>query len=267
MSLTLSPFISALPLPHHLFFEYDEDGDAIMIDAATGERLNGGRHQSTETLVESPIAFVASPVAAVSPPSPPPAPARLPRFSLNPEDDEDEVAVRNLAEEMAEVVLNGEPREEAVPPVVVPVPPVEAPVPPVEAPVPPVEAPVPPPAGEPAAEENWCISVTVPDLALRLDMRHPRVVLNFFRFVTTYNELAPPGEEIHVPMLTPIDADEILGHVSVVDTVPEFAAEVAELRYLVRNFTCLCSDCSPLDEEDHYSTDSEDRDRYFSRDY
>jgi len=233
MSLTLSPFISALPLPRHLFFEYDEVGDAFMIDAATGERLNGGRRQSIETLVESPIAFIASPVAAVSPP----VAARLPRFSLNPEDDEDEVAVRNLAEEMAEVVLNGEPREE---------------------PVPPVEAPVPPPAGEPAAEENWCISVTVPDLALRLDMRHPRVVLNFFRFVTTYNELAPPGEEIHVPMLTPIDADEILGHVSVVDTVPEFAEEVAELRYLVRNFTSLCSDYSPLDE---------DEDRDYSRDY
>ena len=219
--------------------------------------------------MESPIAFIASPVAAVSPPVAalcPPAPARLPRFSLNPEDDEDEVAVRNLAEEMAEVVLEGEPVEAPVPPVVVPVPPAEAPVPPVEAPVPPVEAPVPPPAGEPVAEENWCISVTVPDLALRLDMRHPRVVLNFFRFVTTYNELAPPGEEIHVPMLTPIDADEILGHVSVVDTVPEFAEEVAELRYLVRNFTSLCSDYSPLDE-DRYSTDSEDRYRYFSRDY
>ena len=211
MSLTLSPFHSAPPLPRHLFFEYDEDGDAIMIDADTGERLNG---ESIETLVESPIPFIASPVAAVSPPVAalcPPAPARPPRFSLNPE-DEDDVAVRSLAEEMAEIVLD-----------------VEA--------LPAAAAGIPPLGGEPVAVEDWCVSVTVSDLALRLDMRHPRVLLNLLRFVSTYNELAPPGEDIHLPLIPQERADFILSHESVVNPVPEFADQVAELRFLVERYT------------------------------
>ena len=214
MSLTLSPFLSALPLPRHLFFEYDEDGDAIMIDADTGERLNGERAQSAETLVESPIPFIASPVAAVSPPVAalcPPAPARPPRFSLNPE-DEDDVAVRSLAEEMAEIVLDGEA-------------------------LPAAAAGIPPLGGEPPAAEDWCVSVTVSDLALRLDMRHPRVLLNLLRFVSTYNELAPPGEDIHLPLIPQERADFILSHESVVNPVPEFADQVAELRSLVERYT------------------------------
>jgi len=243
MSLTLSPFLTVLPFPRHLFFEYDEDGDAIMIDALTGERLNG---ESAETLVESPIAFIASPVAAVSPPVAalcPPAPARPPRFSLNPEDDDDEVVVRSLAEDMAEVVLDGEPRDD-----------------------PPAVAGIPPVGGEPAAaEEEWCVSVTVTDLALRLDMRHPRVLLNLLRFVSTYNELAPPGEDIQLPLIPQERADFILSHVSVVNPVPEFADQVAELRSLVERYT----EPEPFyDSDDHdcNSTDSEERRDYY-RDY
>jgi len=232
MSLTLSPFLSALPLPRHLFFEYDEDGDAIMIDADTGERLNGERAQNAETLVESPIPFIASPVAAVSPPVAalcPPAPARPPRFSLNPE-DEDDVAVRSLAEEMAEIVLDGET-------------------------LPAAAAGIPPLGGEPAAVVDWCVSVTVSDLALRLDMRHPRVLLNLLRFVSTYNELAPPGEDIHLPLIPQERADFILSHESVVNPVSEFADQVAEMRSLVERYT---------EPEPFYdnSTDSEERRDY-----
>lgn len=241
MSLSISPFVAALPLPHHLLFEYDEDGDAIMTDATTGERLTYGRPRrgSTGTLVASPV--------AAPPPSPPAAPAREPRPSA--EDDEsamedDHAAVRNLAREMAEAVLEGEPRE---------------------------PNPSAPPAGEPIAEEGaaiapaqeepqgWCMSVTVSDLALRLDMRHPRVVLNLLRFVETYNELAPEGEEIHMPLLPQDSAQHILSHESVLNPAPEFAAEVAELRALVSRYSCHCADCNPeeYDDDDRHSYDSD----------
>jgi hypothetical protein len=244
MSLTLSPFVAALPLPRHLLFEYEDDGDAIMIDAATGERLLYGREraQSTGTLVASPIAEVPSPVA-VCPPAPPRA-----RAPVGLVEDEDGAAspVRNLAEAMAEAVLAGEPREElaaeAVP-----------------------EPAVAPPGGEPDAWEGWCVSVTVSDLALRLDMRHPRVLLNLLRFVETYNELAPPGEDIHLPLIPQERADFILSHVSVVNPVPEFADQVAELRSLVERYT----EPEPFydsDDHDRYSTDSEERRDYY-RDY
>jgi hypothetical protein len=239
MSLTVSPFVSALPLPRHLFFEYEDDGDAIMIDATTGERLTYGhaRRGSTGTLIASPIAEAPSPVAVC-----PPAPPRV-RAPVAPvEDDEGASPVRNLAEAMAEAVLEGEPREEAAAP----------------------------PGGEPAAEEEeWCVSVTVSDLALRLDIRHPRVLLNLLRFVESYNELAPYGEEIHLPLIPQERADDILSHVSIVDPVAEFTAEVAELRALVNRYTEAEPDYDD-DDHDRYSTDSEDRRDYYRsyyRDY
>jgi hypothetical protein len=155
-------------------------------------------------------------------------------------EDEDGAAspVRNLAEAMAEAVLEGEPREEAAAP----------------------------PGGEPAAaDDDWCVSVTVSDLALRLDMRHPRVLLNLLRFVSTYNELAPFGETIHLPLIPQDRADHILSHVSVANPVPEFAEQVAELRALMDLYT----EPEPYydsDDHDRYSTDSEERREYY-RDY
>ena len=242
MSLVLSPFLAALPLPHHLFFEYDEAGDVIMIDAATGERIEYGRARadSVSTLVASPVVSISdspllTPVAAVCPP----APARPPRAILNPEEEEDEGAaspVRNLAEVMAEAVLDGEPRDNVG--------------------FFGVAVGIPPPAGAPE-DEGWGISVRCPDLALWLDMRHPRVLLNLLRFVESYNELAPPGEDIHLPEIPRDQADVVLGHDSVVNPAPEFAADVAELRHLLGRYSCSCSDCYP-EEYGRYSSEDED---------
>jgi hypothetical protein len=234
MSSLVSPFVSALPLPHHLLFEYDEDGDAIMTDAVTGERLIYGREraQSTGTLVASPVAKAPSPVPVC-----PPAPPRS-RAPVGPvEEDGAASPVRNLAEAMAEAVLEGEPREEAA--------------------APPGGEPAPAGVPEPAAEEDWCVSVTVSDLALRLDMRHPRVLLNLLRFVSTYNELAPPGEAIHLPLIPQERADHILSHVSVANPVPEFAEQVAELRALMERYT------EYSDDDDGYHSE----DSYYSRGY
>lgn len=238
-----SAAFAALP-PTARVFEYDEDGDAIMYDASTGLPIQfsaapAPRRGSTGTLIASPLPDEDG-AAAPAPPAPKKA-------AVGPPGDDDgdgaESAVRNLAEAMAEAVLAGEPREEPAPP-----------------------------AGEPAAdggaappeEEGWCVSVTCADLALRLDMRHPRVVLNLFRFVASYNELAPAGEDIHLPLLSQERADFILAHESVVNPAPEFAEDVAELRALVQRFTCPCDTCQGVEDDDRYSTDSDDsyRDRY-----
>lgn len=241
MSSTASPFVSALPSTAQMFL-YDQHGDAIMTDAVTGLPITYGAQRmrshsedsGTGTLVASPVAAAPAHFAVC-----PPAPPRPARAVLNPEDEDDSV-VRNLAETMAEAVLLGEPRDEEAP------------------------APSAPPAGEPEGEEDqgWCVSVTVSDLALRLDMRHPRVLLNLLRFVDTYNELAPPGEEIHMPLMPQERAEEVLSHESIVNPAPEFAAEVAELRALIERY----SEPEPVYEDDDYSTDPEDRRDYYRRD-
>lgn len=184
---------------------------------------------------------------------PPAAPKKAARAPVvNPEDDQDgdggASPLRNLAEEMAAAVLEGEPRD--------------APAAGLSNAAPLFDGPgVPPPGGE-AEPDSYCVSVTVSDLALRLDMRHPRVVLNFLRFVTTYNELAPEGEKIRLPLIAPWGVEDILSHESVVNPVPEFAAEVAELRALVERYSMPPQEY----DEDGYSTDSTDRSDYYRRD-
>ena len=273
---------AALPASSQVFF-YDADGDAIMTDANTGLPIGfagrvRARSASLDTeSVDEPLSkrsrssseeegevrprrgstgtLIASPLpddehdggAAPAPPAPKKA---SPAPVLNPEDNQDgdgaESAVRNLAEAMAEAVLHGEPRDGAA------------------------EGPVAAGAGPneegfenvEADDGEWCLGLRCNDLALRLDMRHPRVVLNFLRFVESYNELAPHGEEIHVPYIPQEQVAMILNHDSVVNPPPEFAEEVAELRSLVARYSCHCSSCS----DDGYSTDSDDRGDYYCYD-
>ena len=241
-----SPFATALPAPH-VFMAVDADGDAIMTDAVTGLPITYGapapapapasgkrsRSSSDETdYADMPPLIPATALA------PPPAPQKAPRPPVASEDEDGdgaESALRNLAQQMAEAVLQGEPRD----------------------------APLPPAGDGPvhAEPEEWCMSVTVSDLALRLDMRHPRVVLNLLRFVTTYNELAPPGEDIHFPLMPPFAVQNLLSHESLVNPPAEFQDEVNELRALVDLYSAL-----PEDEDDGYSSDSSrrswGRDRY-----
>ena len=292
MSSTLinnvSPFAAALPA-HHAFFAYDADGDAIMTDAVTGLPITyggSGSKRSRSASLDSDsadsrpskrsrmssdddadgegddsgrggaVSPIKIPRANVGlPDGCPPAPKKGPR---SPRDDDDEdghgSALRNLATQMAEAVLDGEPRDTA---------PVSNAVSNAAA----VHADADgeaPPGGEPEPQ-GWCVSVTCSDLALRLDMRHPRVVLNLLRFVSTYNELAPEGEEIHLPFLNSRAAWDILSHDSVLEPAPEFAEEVHELRNLVDTFRCRCPDCDPDSWSDDERDDSDESDRY-SRD-
>ncbi len=255
---TLSPFATALPAPN-VFMAYDADGDAIMTDAVTGLPItygSSGAKRSRSASMDSDSADsrpskrsrtssegddyadmpALIPASAFTPVgiavNPPPAPKKAERVPVGLVADDDDSAVRNLAEQMAEVVLQGEPRD------------------------PPAEPAVVPPPGDGPEDQGWCMSVTCSDLALRLDMRHPRVVLNLLRFVDTYNELAPPGEEIHFPPMPQFAVQEILNHVSVMNPVPEFQAEVQELRNRVERHSYIPEDD---DDDDGYSSESSHR--------
>ena len=92
-----------------------------------------------------------------------------------------------------------------------------------------------PPGGAAAEPEDWCFSVTVSDLALPLDLRHPRVVLALFRFVESYNMFAPADEEINMPKMPLSMKRKILGHISVTNPAPEFADDIADLLRLVES--------------------------------
>lgn len=287
MSSTLvSPFAAALPASH-VFFNYDADGDCIMTDAVTGlpitygssskrsrsasmdsdsadsrpskrsrmssddEQDGGTTSTSSSTLsIKTPKAPVGFPVNEC-----PPAPKKLARVDLSEDDDGDYSVLRNLAESMAEAVLAGEPRDDLSP--------IAAwddstPVAAVTTTTSSNAANVPLPPSDDEGND-WGVSITCSDLALRLDMRHPRVVLNFLRFVSSYNELAPEDEQINLPYLESDMRDTILSHSSVVNPAPEFASEVAELRDLVYRYSCKCPDCDP-DNWSYSHRDDEDDD-------
>ena len=284
-SLSSPPFVSALPATH-VFSQYDADGDVIMTDAVTGLPITYGSKRSRSDSLDSgesraskrsrtssddgagsgllsPIKIPRAPVGIpttvcpgapkkAAPPAPPAAAAAAAAAVAV---EEGEISpIRNLAEAMAEAVLVGEPRDPAVPAAAAPVDVA-------------VDVAVPPPGGEPvpapAEPQGWCLAVNCADLALRLDMRHPRVVLNFLRFVDSYNELAPYGEEIRVPYMESETVSMILSHESVANPAPEFADDVAELRERIDYHSCQCPDCAPDNWSD--SHEDEDDDRY-SRD-
>ena len=211
MASLQSPFVAALPVPNHLLFEYDADGDAIMFDASTGLPIRYGegrrrRFDSDDSDDRASKRSRSGSEGAMTPPRVeqrecPGAPKKAPRAPAEDEHEED-----------------GSPRPQF-------------------APLPPsptlYEVPYPYNSDD---EEGWCTSVVVPDLALRLDMRHPRVILNFLRFVHTYNELAPEGEEINIPLIDSYSLGFIVDHPAVKNPPAEFADEVLELRSLLDRY-------------------------------
>jgi hypothetical protein len=87
-------------------------------------------------------------------------------------------------------------------------------------------------------------------------MRHPRVVLNLLRFVDSYNELAPQGEEIHLPLIPRHTHEHILEHEGVRNVSQEFAEDVAELRDLLQRYSAAAS--AEEEEDDRGSVSSHD---------
>jgi cytochrome c-type biogenesis protein CcmH/NrfF len=89
-------------------------------------------------------------------------------------------------------------------------------------------------------------------------------MLDFLRFVDTYNELAPYGEEINVPCMDAEAVNLIFSHGSLVNPPAEFASEIAELRARVIDHSCQCPDCQPdnWSDSDPYESDRDDRYRH-----
>jgi len=306
MSSTLfsnaSPFAVALPASH-VFFNYDADGDCIMTDAVTGLPITYGSvaKRSRSASVDSDSAdsrpskrsrmssdddgeqdgSASSPSSGLSIKTPrapvgfplnecPPAPKKLAR--VGPSEDDDYSPLRNLAESMAEAVLAGEPRDTSFMAAATTTSSSNAASVPLPAspPTVPASSTTVSSATVPVAED-WCVAVTCSDLALRLDMRHPRVVLHLLRFVNSYNELAPEDEQINLPYLEAGIISTILSHESVVNPASEFASDVAELKVLIDQHRCQCPDCEPDNWSDsHYGdyfaredndTDDEEDDR------
>ncbi len=261
-----SPFAMALPQPN-VFVEYDADGDVIMTDALTGLPLvygqsSGKRSRSASLDSEgtdsrpskrrrispsvndeadgegaaAPVAsvFMTPPRAAV-PPVCPPAPKKA-RLSEGDGEDDSYSPLRNLAQQMAEAVLAGEPRS----PLLAAVGPGSA----VGAGAGPAQATA--PLGGQPQEEPWVFVLNVDDFALRLDMRHPRVVLSYLRFVESYNSYVPEPEQIHLPKIKSNMVAFILGHSSVLNPAPEFVEEVDELRRLVRKYASEVDEWSSI---------------------
>lgn len=224
---------------------------------------DGGAASSTTSSslsIKTPKADVGLPSAC------PPAPRAAKKYVAPSWDDEndgegDNSVTRNLATSMAEAVLAGEPRwpdNNVIGPWMVnPEPPSvsfsnAAPTTVSSNAAPVGDGPV-----ETGNQDEYYVAVTCKDLALRLEMTHPRVVLNLLRFVSSYNELAPEDEEIHFPYIETDMRDTILHHSWVTNPTSETAAEVAELKALIDRFSCQCPDCEPDNWSD---SDRDDRD-------
>ena len=84
-------------------------------------------------------------------------------------------------------------------------------------------------------EEDMDVSphfaIRTPAINHRFTLRHPRVVLNFLRFLDSYNEVAEPDEVFMIRAIPKEVQDSILNHVSLRETPPEFEIEVNELKY------------------------------------
>ena len=66
--------------------------------------------------------------------------------------------------------------------------------------------------------------------------RHPRVLLDYVRFIDSYNEVAAPNEFYTMPRISRRVAREMLSHPSISDPAPEFADTVWELKQRLKRY-------------------------------
>jgi hypothetical protein len=79
-------------------------------------------------------------------------------------------------------------------------------------------------------EDDHEFGIRTPKISHKFTMRHPRVVLNFLRFIDTYNEIAEADEIFMLPAIPKKVCDSILSHTSMTNTPPEFESDVNELK-------------------------------------
>jgi len=65
--------------------------------------------------------------------------------------------------------------------------------------------------------------------------RHPRVLLNFLRYIDSHNEIAQTDEYIFLKPIPPHVFQEIIKHTSIQHPPPEFETDVLELLYRLEN--------------------------------
>jgi hypothetical protein len=66
--------------------------------------------------------------------------------------------------------------------------------------------------------------------------RHPRVLLDYLRFIDSYNETATTSEFYTVPRISPRVARHLLSHSSITNPAPEFADTVWELKQRLKRY-------------------------------
>ena len=66
--------------------------------------------------------------------------------------------------------------------------------------------------------------------------RHPRVLLDYLRFIDSYNETASASEFYTMPHLSRRVARQMLSHPSISEPAPEFADTVWELKQRLKRY-------------------------------
>lgn len=77
-------------------------------------------------------------------------------------------------------------------------------------------------------------------------MKHPRVLLDFLRFIDSYNEVAEPGDLLMMRAIPNEVIRYILSHRSIRETPPEFRDQVNELKWRLSRHADL-SELPPMD--------------------
>lgn len=82
-------------------------------------------------------------------------------------------------------------------------------------------------------QEEW--SFTLSSFP-KMVARHPRVLISYFRFIDSLNEVAHEDEKIYLNPISASDVLKVLSHPSIQDAIPEFADEIF---YLIQRLNQL----------------------------
>jgi hypothetical protein len=75
-------------------------------------------------------------------------------------------------------------------------------------------------------QEEWSFTLSS---SLKMVARHPRVLISYFRFIDSLNEVANEDEKIYLNPISASDVLRVLSHPSIQDAIPEFADEILYL--------------------------------------
>ena len=82
-------------------------------------------------------------------------------------------------------------------------------------------------------QEEWSFTLSS---SLKMVARHPRVLISYFRFIDSLNEVANEDEKVYLNPISASDVLRVLSHPSIQDAIPEFADEIF---YLIQRLNQL----------------------------